>query len=139
MLRRSNERRKCKQQTIEVIKLCLSYVLLFLTDFQTQVFGYPNTLLFYRGIKVHPCDLNAGTQLVYHLMNFNEFEKYLCKFIPNMSQKSAPLRQLLQNGPGDGQKMKHLKASRQQFHPQQSLSSSTPKLGRCRLMPVQRV
>ena len=70
MLRRSNERRKCKQQTIEVIKLCLSCVLLFLTDFQTHVFGYPNTLLFYRGIKVHPCDLNAGTQLVYHLMNF---------------------------------------------------------------------
>ena len=30
------------------------------------------------------------------------------------------------NGPGDRQKMKHLKASRQQFHPHQSLSFSTP-------------
>ena len=46
-------------------------------DFQTHVFGYPNTrvwiskhAVFYRGIKVHPCDLNAGTQLVYHLMNY---------------------------------------------------------------------
>ena len=26
--------------------------------------------VFYRGIKVHPCDLNAVTQLVYHLMNY---------------------------------------------------------------------
>ena len=34
------------------------------------LFGYPNTLFFYRGIKVHPCDLNAVTQLVYHLMNY---------------------------------------------------------------------
>ena len=32
----------CKQQTIKVIKLC-SCVLLFLIDFQTHVFGYPNT------------------------------------------------------------------------------------------------
>ena len=40
MLRRRNERGKCKQQTIEVIQLCLSCVLLFLIDFQTHVFGY---------------------------------------------------------------------------------------------------
>ena len=48
-------KRKCKQQTIEVIKLCLSCVLLFLIDFQTHVFGYPNTLFFTevsRGIHV---------------------------------------------------------------------------------------
>ena len=37
-------KRKCKQQTIEVIKLCSSCVLLFLIDFQTHVFGYPNML-----------------------------------------------------------------------------------------------
>ena len=43
---------------------CLSCVLLFLIDFQTHVFGYPNTLFFTRGIKVLPVDLNAGTQLV---------------------------------------------------------------------------
>ena len=42
----------------------------FLIDFQTHVFGYPNTRVLYRDIKVHPCDLNAGTQLVYHLMNY---------------------------------------------------------------------
>ena len=30
---------KCKQQTTEVIKLCLTCVLLFLIDFQTHVFG----------------------------------------------------------------------------------------------------
>ena len=62
MLRHGNERRKCKQQTIKVIKLCLSYVLLFLIDIETAVL--------YRGIKVHPCDLNAGTQLVYHFLNY---------------------------------------------------------------------
>ena len=51
-----------------------SCVLLFLIDFQTHLFE--NTCVwickhtvFYRGIMVHPCDLNAGTQLVYHLMN----------------------------------------------------------------------
>ena len=77
MLRRRNERRKCKQQTIEVrqvIKLCLSYVLLFLTDFQRHVFRYPNTRVtpFFTAVSrcIHQCDLNAGTQLVYHLMNY---------------------------------------------------------------------
>ena len=62
---------------IEVIKLSLSCVLLFVIDFQTHVFGYSNTRVWiskhavvYRGIKVHPCDLNARTQLVYHFMNY---------------------------------------------------------------------
>ena len=41
-----NCKRKCKQQTIEIIKLCLSCVLLFLIDFQTRVFGNPNMLFF---------------------------------------------------------------------------------------------
>ena len=41
------------------------FVLLFLIDFQTS-----KHTVFHRGIKVHPCDLNAGTQLVYHLMNY---------------------------------------------------------------------
>ena len=45
---------KCKQQTMEVIKLCLSCVLLFLIDFQTDVLRNPNTLFLYSGIKVHP-------------------------------------------------------------------------------------
>ena len=74
MARGRNERR---HETIEVIKLCLSCVLLSLIGFQTHVFGYPNTAVWiskyavlYHGIKVHPCDLNAGTQLVYHLMNY---------------------------------------------------------------------
>ena len=62
-------KRKCKQQTIEVIKLCLSCVLLFLIDFQTLVWISKHAVL-YRGIKVHPCDLNAGTQLAYHLRNY---------------------------------------------------------------------
>ena len=35
-----------KGQTIEVIKFCCSCVLLFIIDFQTPVFGYPNTLFF---------------------------------------------------------------------------------------------
>ena len=39
-------KRKCKQQTIEVIKIRLGCVLLFLIDFQTRVFGYPDTLFF---------------------------------------------------------------------------------------------
>ena len=39
-------KRKYKKQTIEVIKVCLSCVLLFLIDFQTRLFGYPNTLFF---------------------------------------------------------------------------------------------
>ena len=55
---------------MEVIKLCLSCVLLFLIDFQTHLFGYPNTLFLYSGINVHPCGLTAGTQLVYHLTNY---------------------------------------------------------------------
>ena len=61
--------RNCKQQTMEVIKLCLSCVLLFLIDFQTLVWISKHAVL-YRGIKVHPCDLNEGTQLAYHLMNY---------------------------------------------------------------------
>ena len=64
-------KRKCKRQTIEVIKLCLSCVLLFLIDLQTHVFGYDiQQADLHRGTKVHPCDLNADTQLVHHLMNY---------------------------------------------------------------------
>ena len=76
------------------------------------------------------------------LQRFLGVVTYLSKFIPNMSQKSAPLRQLLQKDVEwslGQQKMKYLKASRQQFHPHQSLSSSAPKSQYlCRLMPVQR-
>ena len=55
------------------IKFCWSCVVLFLIDFQTHMFGYPwisKHTVFYCGIKVHPCDLNAGTHFVYHLMNY---------------------------------------------------------------------
>ena len=60
---------KCKQQTIEVIKLCLSCVLLFLIDFQTHVLRYPNTLFLYSGIKVHPCGHAIGLSLDELLMS----------------------------------------------------------------------
>ena len=59
-------KRKCKQQTIEVIKLCIAFSNLFPN---TRVWISEHAVL-HRGIKVHPCDLNAGTQLVYHLMNY---------------------------------------------------------------------
>ena len=59
-------KRKCKQQTIEVIKLCIAFSNLFPN---TRVWISKHAVL-YRGIKVHPCDLNAGTQLVYHLINY---------------------------------------------------------------------
>ena len=65
MLRRRSERRKCKQQTIEVrqvIKLCLSYVLLFLTDFQTRVSR--RSLPRYQGASMWPkCGHAIGLSL----------------------------------------------------------------------------
>ena len=76
------------------------------------------------------------------LQRFLGVVTYLSKFIPNMSQKSAPLRQLLQKdvewswGQAENEAFE---ASRQQFHLHQFLSSSTPKSQYlCRLTPVQR-
>ena len=59
MLRHGNERRKCKQQTIKVIKLCLSYVLLFLIDIETRC-----SLPRYQGASMWPkCGHAIGLSL----------------------------------------------------------------------------
>ena len=56
--------RKLKQQTIEVIKLCLTCVFLFLIDFQTHVFGYPNTRVWiFTAVsgRIHVTEIRART------------------------------------------------------------------------------
>ena len=64
---------ECQGNPLARITLALGLpyllILLFLIDFQTLVWISKHAVL-YRGIKVHPCDLNAGTQLAYHLMNY---------------------------------------------------------------------
>ena len=80
MLRRRNERGKCKQQTIEVIQLCLSCVLLFLIDFQTHVFGYHIqtrcSLPRYQGASMWPkCGHAIGLSLDELLMSLRNTNK----------------------------------------------------------------
>ena len=116
--------------------------------FRVSEVSYVGHVLSADGVKPDPLKVEAIRAMPppgdrEELQRFLGVVTYLSKFIPNMSQKSvlhcaSYFRKML-NGPGDRQKMKHLKASRQQFHPHQSLSSSTPKSQYlCRLMPVQR-
>ena len=63
-----------------VNKHLFKYCIILGIDFQTHVFGYPNTCVLYLitrvwicslpGIKGRPCDPNEATQLVNYLMQY---------------------------------------------------------------------
>ena len=57
-----------------MLKLCIAFSYCFPN---TRVWISKHAVL-YRGIKVHPCDLNAGTQLVYNLMMFTFSWIFMC-------------------------------------------------------------
>ena len=65
---------------LEVNKHLFKYCIILGIDFQTHVFGYPNTCvlisnhacldLFFTGYQGHPCDPNEATQLANYLMHY---------------------------------------------------------------------
>ena len=65
---------------LEVNKHLFKYCIILRIDFQTHVFGYPNTCVlisshacldvFFTGYQGHPCDPNEATQLVNYLMHY---------------------------------------------------------------------
>ena len=63
----ANNRSKTSNKAL--FKLCIAFSNWF-PNTRVSISKHACHAVLYRGIKVHPCDLNAGTQLVYHLMNY---------------------------------------------------------------------
>ena len=54
---------------LEVNKHLFKYCIILGIDFQTHVFGYPNTCVLISN-QGHPCDPNEASQLVNYLMQY---------------------------------------------------------------------